>query len=53
LLDDGGIVLVPDNTYSLHIPFAYKRLTVAFGLQTPQAPGEEWFEDIYDDPALW
>lgn len=52
-LDDGGMLLVPDNTYYLHIPFAYKRLAVALGLQTPQDPGEEWVEDIYDDPAAW
>lgn len=52
-LDDGGVLLIPDNTYYLHIPFAYKRLATALGLQTPQAPGEEWLEDIYDDPAAW
>lgn len=51
-LADGGVLLIPDNTYYLHIPFAYKHLAVALGLQTPQAPGEAWVEDIYDDPAL-
>ncbi len=53
LLDDGGVLLIPDNVYGSHIPFAYKRLALALGLQTPQDEGEEWFEDIYDDPALW
>ncbi len=52
-LDDGGVLLIPDNTYGSHIPFAMKRLAVALGLQTPQDPDEEWVEDIYDDPAEW
>jgi hypothetical protein len=53
VLADGGVLLIPDNTYDVHIPFAYRRLATVLGLQTPQDPDEEWFEDIYDDPAEW
>ncbi len=52
LLDDGGVLLIPDNMTDITAPFSLKRVADILGLQTPQDPGEEWFEDIHDDPGL-
>jgi len=52
LLSNGGVLLIPDDTYGLHRPFAFKKIQVALGFPTPD-PELEWCEDAYDDPAEW
>ena len=44
LLDDGGVLLIPDNMTDIAAPFSLKQVADILDLQTPQAPDEEWYE---------
>jgi hypothetical protein len=52
LLSNGGVLLIPDDSFGRHRPFAFKKIQVALGFPTPD-PELEWCEDVYDNPAEW